>query len=124
MALLQNGDESQIRACSNSALGSRLSNCVRNGRSVVHKNLEDNYGAVISANHEALAQILEQQVKIEPKIVSFYPTFLQLFYESARKFKRFNNVEIARKFIRLKKVNLARKFKLKNVKAALKFKPF
>ena len=37
---------------------SRLS--VRNGRSVVHKNLEDNYGAVISANHEALAQILEQ----------------------------------------------------------------
>lgn len=37
---------------------SRLS--VRKGRSVVHKNLEDNYGAVISANHEALAQILEQ----------------------------------------------------------------
>ena len=37
---------------------SRLS--VRNGRSIVHKNLEDNYGAVISANHEALAQILEQ----------------------------------------------------------------
>ena len=30
------------------------------GRSVVHKNLEDNYGAVISANHEALAQLLEQ----------------------------------------------------------------
>ena len=24
------------------------------------QNLEDNYGAVISANHEALAQILEQ----------------------------------------------------------------
>ena len=37
---------------------SRLS--IRKGRSVVHKNLEDNYGAVISANHEALAQILEQ----------------------------------------------------------------
>lgn len=37
---------------------SRLS--MRRGRSVVHKNLEDNYGAVISANHEALAQILEQ----------------------------------------------------------------
>ena len=33
---------------------------MRRGRSVVHKNLEDNYGAVISANHEALAQILEQ----------------------------------------------------------------
>ena len=32
----------------------------RSGRSVVHKNLEDNYGAVISANHEALAQLLEQ----------------------------------------------------------------
>ena len=31
---------------------------MRRGRSVVHKNLEDNYGAVIeviSANHEALA---------------------------------------------------------------------
>ena len=33
---------------------------MRKGRSVVHKNLEDNYGAVITANHEALAQILEQ----------------------------------------------------------------
>jgi hypothetical protein len=32
----------------------------RKGRSVVHKNLEDNYGAVIVANHEALAQVLEQ----------------------------------------------------------------
>ena len=41
---------------------SRLS--MRRGRAVVHKNLEDNYGAVISANHEALAQILEQ-VKFE-----------------------------------------------------------
>ena len=29
---------------------------------MVHKNLEDNYGAVISANHEALAQILEQVI--------------------------------------------------------------
>ena len=28
----------------------------------MHKNLEDNYGAVITANHEALAQILEQVV--------------------------------------------------------------
>ena len=37
-------------------------NIVQNnrGKSVVHKNLEDNYGAVISANHEALAQLLEQ----------------------------------------------------------------
>ncbi|PSN47609.1 hypothetical protein C0J52_04558 [Blattella germanica] len=33
---------------------------LRKGRSVVHKSLEDNYGAVIVANHEALAQVLEQ----------------------------------------------------------------
>lgn len=33
---------------------------MRKGRSVVHKNLEDNYGAVVVANHEALAQVLEQ----------------------------------------------------------------
>ncbi|KAJ6646522.1 hypothetical protein Bhyg_01734 [Pseudolycoriella hygida] len=33
---------------------------MRKGRSVVHKNLEDNYGAVVIANHEALAQVLEQ----------------------------------------------------------------
>ncbi|XP_045485379.1 uncharacterized protein LOC110999686 isoform X2 [Pieris rapae] len=33
---------------------------VRKGRSVVHRNLEDNYGAVVIANHEALAQVLEQ----------------------------------------------------------------
>ena len=32
----------------------------RKGRSVVHTNLEDNYGAVIVANHEALAQVLDQ----------------------------------------------------------------
>lgn len=31
----------------------------KKGRSIVHKNLEDNYGAVIVANHEALAQVLE-----------------------------------------------------------------
>lgn len=35
---------------------------VRKGRSVVHKNLEDNYGAVVIANHEALAQVLEQVI--------------------------------------------------------------
>jgi hypothetical protein len=33
---------------------------MRKGRSVVHTNLEDNYSAVIVANHEALAQVLEQ----------------------------------------------------------------
>lgn len=27
---------------------------------MVHKNLEDNYGAVVIANHEALAQVVEQ----------------------------------------------------------------
>ena len=41
---------------------SRLS--MRKGRSIVHKNLEDNYGAVITANHEAIAQILEQVCSI------------------------------------------------------------
>lgn len=35
---------------------------MRKGRSVVHKNLEDNYGAVVIANHEALAQVLEQVI--------------------------------------------------------------
>ena len=44
---------------------SRLS--MRKGRSIVHKNLEDNYGAVITANHEAIAQILEQVAKIYKK---------------------------------------------------------
>lgn len=33
---------------------------LKKGRSIVHKNLEDNYGAVIVANHEALAQVIEQ----------------------------------------------------------------
>lgn len=33
---------------------------MRKGRSVMHNNLEDNYGAVIVANHEALAQVLDQ----------------------------------------------------------------
>ncbi|KAG4073102.1 hypothetical protein HA402_009521 [Bradysia odoriphaga] len=41
--------------------GNRLR--MRKGRSVVHKNLEDNYGAVVVANHEALAQVLEQLQK-------------------------------------------------------------
>lgn len=37
---------------------------MRKGRSVVHKNLEDNYGAVVVANHEALAQVLEQVIRL------------------------------------------------------------
>lgn len=36
----------------------------RKGRSIVHKNLEDNYGAVVVANHEALAQVLENVSRI------------------------------------------------------------
>jgi hypothetical protein len=39
---------------------------MRKGRSVVHKNLEDNYGAVVIANHEALAQVLEQVIFNHP----------------------------------------------------------
>ena len=54
---------------------SRLS--LGKGKSVVHKNLEDNYGAVISANHEALAQILEQ-VGFTPRSKSFL-VFLTFF---------------------------------------------
>ncbi|KAG5882094.1 hypothetical protein JTB14_017513 [Gonioctena quinquepunctata] len=43
----------------------------RKGRSIVHKNLEDNYGAVVVANHEALAQVLEniqQTYHIQPAL--------------------------------------------------------
>ncbi|XP_044739489.1 probable serine/threonine-protein kinase DDB_G0282963 [Chrysoperla carnea] len=43
----------------------------RKGRSIVHKNLEDNYGAVVVANHEALAQVLEhmhQTTIIQPAL--------------------------------------------------------
>lgn len=76
--LFQAADEDEpVRSGPNSKSGgregsrgqglSRLS--IRKGRSVVHKNLEDNYGAVISANHEALAQILEQVKKF---FISYY----------------------------------------------------
>ncbi|CAH1967972.1 unnamed protein product [Acanthoscelides obtectus] len=43
----------------------------RKGRSIVHKNLEDNYGAVVVANHEALAQVLEniqQSSHVQPAL--------------------------------------------------------
>lgn len=46
----------------------------RRGRTIVHRSLEDNYGAVVVANHEALAQFLEQ-VYIMPVIVA--PTSLK-----------------------------------------------
>ena len=51
------GEEGSPVACPRKR-SSRLS--MRKGRSIVHKNLEDNYGAVITANHEAIAQVLEQ----------------------------------------------------------------
>ncbi|XP_066582439.1 serine-rich adhesin for platelets isoform X2 [Prorops nasuta] len=38
----------------------------RRGRSIVHRSLEDNYGAVVVANHEALAQFLEQLNQVGP----------------------------------------------------------
>lgn len=38
----------------------------RRGRSIVHRSLEDNYGAVVVANHEALAQLLEQLNQASP----------------------------------------------------------
>lgn len=44
---------------------------MRKGRSVVHKNLEDNYGAVVVANHEALAQVLDQVRRLLSQITSF-----------------------------------------------------
>ncbi|XP_020281983.1 proteoglycan 4 isoform X2 [Pseudomyrmex gracilis] len=36
----------------------------RRGRTVVHRSLEDNYGAVVVANHEALAQFVEQTIQL------------------------------------------------------------
>lgn len=44
---------------------------MRKGRSVVHKNLEDNYGAVIVANHEALAQVLDQVILLSMLTINF-----------------------------------------------------
>ncbi|XP_039311071.1 uncharacterized protein LOC105200249 isoform X3 [Solenopsis invicta] len=46
----------------------------RRGRTVVHRSLEDNYGAVVVANHEALAQFLEQ----ENQTVQFPPSLRAL----------------------------------------------
>ncbi|KAF3429549.1 hypothetical protein E2986_12971 [Frieseomelitta varia] len=43
----------------------------RRGRSIVHRSLEDNYGAVVVANHEALAQFLDQSGVHVPKILTF-----------------------------------------------------
>ena len=42
----------------------------RRGRSIVHRSLEDNYGAVVVANHEALAQFLDQ---VLPRSAANFP---------------------------------------------------
>ncbi|KAG5683667.1 hypothetical protein PVAND_012934 [Polypedilum vanderplanki] len=52
------GDGCHHQGPSRNKIVSRLR--MRKGRSVVHTNLEDNYSAVIVANHEALAQVLDQ----------------------------------------------------------------
>lgn len=46
----------------------------RRGRSIVHRSLEDNYGAVVVANHEALAQFVEQ-VNFIKKITKAFLSF-------------------------------------------------
>lgn len=56
---------------------------MRKGRSVVHKNLEDNYGAVVVANHEALAQVLDQ-VWCETRFTSFRLNTFFFFYNFLR----------------------------------------
>lgn len=48
----------------------------RKGRSIVHKNLEDNYGAVIVANHEALAQVLENVSTDLHHLLNFLQIFI------------------------------------------------
>ncbi|XP_018338565.1 PREDICTED: uncharacterized protein LOC108746350 isoform X2 [Trachymyrmex septentrionalis] len=57
----------------------------RRGRTVVHRSLEDNYGAVVVANHEALAQFLEQ----ENQTVQFPPSLRALKNANPR-LKHFN----------------------------------
>lgn len=57
----------------------------RRGRTVVHRSLEDNYGAVVVANHEALAQFLEQ----ENQTVQFPPS-LRALKNANPQLKHFN----------------------------------
>ncbi|XP_018374482.1 PREDICTED: uncharacterized protein LOC108768529 isoform X1 [Trachymyrmex cornetzi] len=57
----------------------------RRGRTIVHRSLEDNYGAVVVANHEALAQFLEQ----ENQTVQFPPSLRALKNANPR-LKHFN----------------------------------
>ncbi|XP_011646249.1 uncharacterized protein LOC105432933 isoform X1 [Pogonomyrmex barbatus] len=57
----------------------------RRGRTIVHRSLEDNYGAVVVANHEALAQFLEQ----ENQSVQF-PSNLRALKNANPQLKHFN----------------------------------
>ncbi|XP_077271941.1 uncharacterized protein LOC143902700 isoform X1 [Temnothorax americanus] len=57
----------------------------RRGRTIVHRSLEDNYGAVVVANHEALAQFLEQ----ENQTVQF-PSSLRALKNANPRLKHFN----------------------------------
>ncbi|KAL5283212.1 hypothetical protein ACFFRR_005857 [Megaselia abdita] len=56
---------------------------IRKGRSVVHKTIEDNYSAVVVANHEALAQVLDQlqQTPMIPQHLRVLSTALNLRFE-------------------------------------------
>lgn len=56
---------------------------MRKGRSVVHTNLEDNYGAVIVANHEALVQVLDQ---VGVFVVLINPNFSMKFLNFPHRF--------------------------------------
>ncbi|XP_049814047.1 uncharacterized protein LOC126260751 [Schistocerca nitens] len=57
----EEGDDDDADWISSSGHSCRNSHLrLRKGRSVIHESLEDNYGAVTVANHEALAQVLEQ----------------------------------------------------------------
>ncbi|XP_023170990.2 uncharacterized protein LOC111599555 [Drosophila hydei] len=56
---------------------------MRKGRSVVHKTIEDNYTAVVVANHEALAQVLDQlqQTPVVPASLRPLANAINLRYE-------------------------------------------
>uniref|UniRef100_A0A1B0FEI8 Uncharacterized protein n=1 Tax=Glossina morsitans morsitans TaxID=37546 RepID=A0A1B0FEI8_GLOMM len=56
---------------------------MRKGRSVVHKTIEDNYSAVVGANHEALAQVLEQvrkRVPLNTRLIFQFLSFSKHFF--------------------------------------------
>ncbi|XP_063982368.1 uncharacterized protein LOC135165194 isoform X2 [Diachasmimorpha longicaudata] len=44
----------------------------RRNRTVVHRSLEDNYGAVVIANHESLAQLLERLSQVDHSSLSLH----------------------------------------------------